>query len=98
MRLDDALFTAKDKAQQTYLINRLEDDLVNLGVRGFHNKLLLGKTTNDLLYHRVGASGNLLRCLVLNWMGHINCFKPRTSQGACLNAGRCNELISRYRH
>ena len=99
MRFYDALLAAKHKMKQPDLVNGLEDDLVNFGIRGFHDKqLLLRKAANNLLHHGIGTAGNLLRCLVLNWMGHKNSFKSGTPQSAGLNTRGRNELVGGYRH
>src|SRR5205807_361334 len=98
MRFCDPFFAAKYKAKQPYLSNGLKDDLVDLGIWSFHDQLLRCQAANNLLCYSIGTVGNLRGCLVLDWVGDKNSFKPRASQSACLNAGRSRELICSYGH
>ena len=48
---------------------------------------------NNLFHHGIGARGDLLWGLVLNWMGDVHGFKVRTPQCSGLDPCRAREFV-----
>jgi hypothetical protein len=67
-------------------------------VRRSAHRLARRQPSHNLFHHRIRPCGNLLRCLVLYRMLHINSVKARAAQCASLNARRGRELCSGHRH